>query len=211
MRTRADYGEYAVQKIPLYQVRPERAGIYYNHSLYADAGYIVTSSSVRSRYYREPARFAAQIAFYDTLEREFEKVMEIDTEDRIGPTIEIYKSRGRPAPFASRASLKGVPRVPYKPDSRAFEADFYSRMGYNYEFYGHLREASDCYVSGLGYSQTSLALMKSLVSGAIRCLTAMGRHDEVPALLDKAIASAPTEAARNEFRRMKRNSRPGGR
>jgi hypothetical protein len=55
----------------------------------------------------------------------------------------------------------------------------------------------------LSYPMTSIDLMKSLVLSATRCLMQLGRYGEIPGLLDRAIAAAPTPGAREEFRRIK--------
>ena len=211
IRARGEVGKYAVQTIPMFQVRPERASAYYDLSLYGDADYLITTSSVRSRYLREPSRFERQTAFYEILEESYSKVLEITSQNRTGPSIEVFRNPLRRPPFAGRGAVAGVPRVPVKPDSRAFEADFYSRMGFNYEFYSHFEGALGCYTAGLRYQMTSFALMKSLVLGAVRCLSALGRHEEIPALLDGAIAAAPSEADREELRRIKRSATAGAR
>ena len=49
LRAGVDYGRYAVQGIPMFQVVPERASRYYSLSLYGDADYVITTSFVRSR------------------------------------------------------------------------------------------------------------------------------------------------------------------
>jgi hypothetical protein len=211
IRARGEVGKYAVQMIPMFQVLPERASVYYDLSLYGDADYLITTSSVRSRYLREPSRFDGQIAFYESLEESYLKVFEITSANRTGPSIEIFRNPLRRLPFAGRGAVAGVPLVPAKRDRRAFEADFYGKMGFNYEFYSHFEGALGCYTAGLSYQMTSFALMKSLVLGAVRCLSALGRQEEIPALLDGAIAAAPSEAAREELSRIKRSATAGAR
>jgi hypothetical protein len=198
-----NYGRYAVIEIPMFQVVPERAGIYYYLSLYRDADYIITTSSVRSRYLQEPQRFAQQAAFYDSLETTYTKVAEIAARDRTGSTITIFKNQRQTVPFAKRSVLHGVWRVNAGRGNKAFEADFYSRLGFDYEFFAFYKEALSCYLSGLSYPMTSIDLMKSLVLSATRCLMQLGRYGEIPGLLDRAIAAAPTPGAREEFRRIK--------
>src|SRR4029077_10009845 len=58
---------YAVISVPLFQVDPARSAAFYDPTLYRVADAFVVTSAVRDRYRAEPARFAAQIAFYDTL------------------------------------------------------------------------------------------------------------------------------------------------
>lgn len=205
LRPGVDCGRYAVQTIPMFQVVPERASGYYDLSLYADADYVITTSSVRSRYMRQPARFHMQAAFYDSLEAEYHKVEEIAAAGRDGPAITIYESPRGGLPFARRDSVSGVKRVALKRDSRAFEADFYSKFGFNYEFFSFYEKALGCYIAGLTYPQSSVALMKSLVLSATRCMMRLGRYKDVLTLMDRAIASAPTERSREEFRRIREN------
>lgn len=201
-----DYGRYAVYTMPMFQVAPERAGVYYELSLYRDADYFISTSSVRSRYLREPTRFARQVAFYDSLEAAFLKVIEIDPDGRTGPSIAVFRNPRLEVPFAGRDEVIGTGRVPFQSGVSAFEADFYSQFGFNYEFFGFYREALNCYLTGLNYPIRDPGLMKGLVLSAGRCLVQLGREGEVPALLDEAIASAPTKALREEFRSIKQST-----
>ncbi len=55
------------------------------------AKYIAVSSSIYERYYREPERYAEQIAFYEALDREAELVYQIAPDHRTGgPTVKVY-------------------------------------------------------------------------------------------------------------------------
>ena len=82
---------YAIQPIAMFQTAPERSEVFYDLSLYQDADVIITTGAVRSRYLQEPERFAAQIRFYDALERTFQKVHQIDSKGKQGSTITIYR------------------------------------------------------------------------------------------------------------------------
>jgi 4-amino-4-deoxy-L-arabinose transferase-like glycosyltransferase len=193
-----DRPRYAVQPIPMSQVYPERSEAFYDLRLYRDADLFITSSSVRSRYGREPARFTRQIAFYDTLDAGFSKLREFGAGDRRGPTIAVYKRHERGVPFAFRKAVAG-PR-PLKP-SRPLGTEplFFKNLGVNYEAFKFYEEAIVCYDLAFMYEMARPTWYTEIILGKTRCLMALGRADEAVSFLHAAAERAPSRTMRERI------------
>ncbi len=197
---------YAVQQLPLLQVKPERSGVFYILSLYDIADVIITSSGVQARYLKEPDRFRPQIAFYDSLEKRFDKVKEFPSRGGTGPMVKIYKNPRQNVPFARRRTVSGpLPVEPSaEPISRA-EEFFYENLGLNYETYAYFPEALASYELAFRYPIVEPVAFKGLVLGRARCLVALGRHEEAIEFLKRTEKLAPDQAIRRSFQSMRQH------
>ena len=193
LRRVADRPQYAVQPVPMLQVYPERTSVYYDLRLYLDADFFITSSAIRSRYDREPARFASHIAFYDSLDIRFHRLQEFS--GPTGPTVTVYQNRGRRAPFAARGVIDG-PRPIRSSELSGTEALFYSNLGMNYEAFKYFEEAITCYGAALRYGMARPSWYTEIVLGMTRSLMVLGRVDETVSFLTKVAERAPTPEIR---------------
>jgi len=207
LRERRDTPFYAVQMLPLMQVRPNRSAAFYDLALYEDADVVITSSTVRARYVRDPDRFPSQVAFYEDLEGRFAKALESSPTGKTGPAIAVYVNPDCTVPFGERGTVEG-PRAVAAPDeherdiSRA-EEFFYDNLGLNYEAFGYPKEALAAYELAFRYPITTPPAFRSLVLGRVRCLLALGRPAEAVQVLDMGAASTPSEPDRGEFLRLR--------
>ena len=197
---RSDYDHYAVQQIPMVQVRPEITGLFYDLSLYRDADYVITTSAVRSRYLGNTQRFARQAVFYERLENNYQIARRFSPDESAGPVITVYKNPNHKAPFGDREFVEGPPQVGSSYGYSEAEANFYFWFGFNYESYSFYQVAYECYRWAMRYPATTSDLSRSLVLGSARCLVAMNRHDEALELVDRAIVSAATSADRDYYK-----------
>jgi hypothetical protein len=188
---------YAVQTLPLYQVRPETSGAFYDRSLYRDADLFVITSDVRDRYEREPQRFARQLAFYAELRASCSEVAEFRPDNGPGPTITIYFDPAQKIPFGYRTGVAGPSAPPQGSGAAAPEvASFLWQMGLNYELFGFLDAAVRCYDMGLAMGRLRPDALRSLAFGKARCLAAAGHLEEAVLFLGRAAeaCSSPREA-----------------
>lgn len=199
---------YAVQMLPLMQVKPNRSAVFYDLSLYEDVDVVITSGIVRGRYVHEAERFQSQVAFYADLERHFEKALELATTRNSEPAITIYINKRHAAPFGDRGVVAGPRAVAAPPDgerkiSRAEEI-FYDNLGLNYETFGYHDEALAAYELAFRYPITMPPVYASLVMGRVRCLLALGRPAEAVRVLEMGTAATPSAEDRERFLRAKR-------
>lgn len=201
---------YAIQPIPMFQVQPERAEIYYDPSLYDDADVIVTSSSVRSRYEREPERFRAQLLFYRKLEKDFRKVIEFVPQDGAGPTLRLYRNPLHTVPFAGRKRLSG-PRDLGDTQQKAIGSAeyFYSNLGLNYEAFRFYKEALACYTIAFKYPVVRPKNFIKLVLGKTRCLMRLEGREAAVSFLQRVSADAPTTYEREKILRLSNQLQSG--
>ncbi len=179
---------YAIQTMPMYQVRPENSAIFYQLGLYDEVvDCIVTSSSVVSRYRKNPALFQAQNAFYDSLALRWTKAKEFGPEDGSGPRIVIYRNPHGLEPFGKRRSTAFPPMPAIVPDALpgAFSA-FFDRQGFLFESFGYQDGATALYLHGLRYDDQPPEAVRPLVLGAIRTSLAAGRQQQALAILEQA-------------------------
>ncbi len=195
---------YAIQPLPMFQVKPELSEAFYDLSLYEVADMIITSSGVRSRYLADPSRFRHQVAFYDSLENGFQKVRVFLPQRKTGPTVIIYKNPRQGITFQERRAVKG-PRVlsPSRRTAAGARAIFYDTLGLNYETYGYFKEALDSYEMGFACQITHPQVFKNLALGKTRCLLALGEFERAADFLEKAAAAGPTPESREYFLHMR--------
>ncbi len=197
---------YAMFPIPMLQVRPELMSVFYDMRYYRDfADYIVTSSSVSSRYRKDPSLFAPMLAFYDSLDAHFELVREFDGDDGIGPRLHIYKNPRFDQVFAVRDSAPSPAGLPPLVETvNGSVGPFYERMGVNLEAFGFDAQAADAYLMATRYTESHQTFRFNCVMGALRCFLRAGRGPEFLALLDqveRAARSAEEQAYWQQLRR----------
>jgi hypothetical protein len=188
---------YAVVAMPMFQVKSENSAIFYNPALYDGvADIIVTSSSVASRYKKDPQLYAAQAAFYDTLETRWIKRREFGPQDGSGPRVTIWGNPHGLPPFAARRELALPPPPPVVPDLLPGTfAGYFDRLAFNYEGYGFYDHAAAVYGMGLRYPDQPPVLRRSLFMGAIRNSLSAGRTQQALAIVAEGERSLPREAA----------------
>lgn len=188
---------YAVQSIPMFQVGPERSAAFYDPSLYRVADAFVVTGAVRDRYRHEPARFAAQLALYDTLEQHWIRWRVFSAGRGPGSEIVIYRNPAQTMPFAGRRPDPGPLPELRVPAPTGGEAYFLYNLGLNYEVFGFRAQALPAFVRGIEFAATEPAQAAACAERAALLLERLGRRDEAVKLLDRAAAEArPSEAAR---------------
>jgi tetratricopeptide (TPR) repeat protein len=188
------------------QVYPERSAGFYDLQLYQDADIFITTSAIESRYRREPARFSAQLAFYDNIESACMKLATFSVPDGSKPTIAIYGVPGRRAPFAGRRDIRG-PQPLRTSTLSGVEALFYRNLGVNYEAFRFYEEAIRSYDLALGFIALNPSWYLESALGRARCLVALGRKSDAVSFLTAAAERAPTPAIREHVLRVGRSLR----
>jgi len=195
---------YAVVPMPMFQVAPERSQVFYDHSLYENADYIVTAGAVRSRYADEPTRFRRQIAFYDSLETGYTKIAEFSPSDGGGSLITVYKNPHHTLPFSKRKGVAPPRRLrPAGFPPTGSEELFYYNVGLNYEVFLYLEGAIAAYDMAFLYPVDRPSSYKNLVMRKTQCLLILNRREEAVAYLDKMITKAPTQGVRTQLQNLR--------
>ena len=186
---------YAVQRIPMFQVQPERSEVFYDLSLYENVDVIVTSSGVKSRYVQDPERFERQVAFYDSLEKSFHKIKEFVPSAPSGPMITVYTNPKQSTPFGLRNVVTAPPDPrPAPGHMTGAEVDFLINYAMNFETFGFWVAAVSCYEPALHYPYITGEEFQSCAIGVTRCLETLGKKREAAAFLQDAAAIAPDRA-----------------
>ena len=164
LKRKPDVKVYALVGLPMYQVLSQATSLFYDLSLYDDiADIIVTSSSVGSRYRKNPQLFAAQLAFYADLDKRYEKLREFGPADGSGPRITIYHNPRLTVPFATRTAVPPLPPPPVIKDLLPGSiGGYFDRMGYNFEAYGFYASGLTTYGLGLRYTDQPEEIRRSL-------------------------------------------------
>ena len=203
-----DVSIYAVQRVPMFQMGPERSEAFYDISLYDVADIFITSGAVESRYRRDPERFERQISFYDTLETNFTKIKEFLPNGATGPTITIYKSDRHDAPFSARTDLPGPRALRPRGDvPSGEEPTFYFHLGLNYETFKHYPQAIASYTEALRFPFIDPAMYWSVTLGITRVLMGVGQYEHAAEFLDRALGGAPTPDIANKIRELRKQLR----
>lgn len=201
---------YAMYPIPMLQVRPELSAPFYSLSQYADlADYIVTSSSVSSRYRKDPELFAPMVAFYDSLEARFALAREFGPEDGVGPRLRLYKNPNVNVPFSQRGTVA-------MPSSRPLLQELvpgvvgpcYQRMAVNFETFGYDLQAADAYLIAVRYAENRPGFQRSVLVGAVRCYLRAGRPDLANSVIDRAERAAPNAEEARYWQDLRRQLTP---
>ncbi len=212
IRARPGTKVYAVVALPMYQVMPENSAPFYDLPVYNErADFIVTSSSIGSRYRKEPQRYAAHNRFYDDLQRTWTQVREWGPADGSGPRITIFRNPHLAGTFAQRPNPSGgrLPRI-VRDQLPGSAAGYYERLAFVYEAYGFDRAASDVFRHGLLQRDQPFEVRQSLLNGALRCLLRAGYGNEALAVLDETERqpTSPAEAAYAARLRVQLTTRP---
>jgi 4-amino-4-deoxy-L-arabinose transferase-like glycosyltransferase len=199
-----DIRVYALVGLPMYQVMPENSALCYDLRLYQEAAdLIVTSSSVASRYRREPQRYAAQLGFYSAVESSWKKVREFGPQDGSGPRITIYRHPQERPPFSKRGAPP-PPAPPVVPDLLPGSiGGFFERLGFNYEAYGFHAAALEIFSMGLRYQDQPADIARSLRLGAVRNAVRLGQAGRVLALIDEGEKRAAGPAGAEYWRKLR--------
>jgi tetratricopeptide (TPR) repeat protein len=196
---------YAMLPIPMLQVRPELMSVFYNLDLYDDvADYIVTSSSVSSRYRKDPEKFHQQIDFYDKLEERYELAREFGPKDGSGPRLKIYRNPRRTTHFSQRRDVP-PPRFDLAKAQDTLPTvvgRHYQRYAVNLEMYGFYTQAAASYL--LAWTVTNIdphadrEFLRNLATGAVRSYLQAGLTQEAVRVI-RVVLEAETDPAGVQF------------
>jgi tetratricopeptide (TPR) repeat protein len=161
---------YAVQFVPMFQTVAERSAGFYDLALYRVADLFVVTGSVRARYEAEPARYAQQCAFYDSLDRRWPLAVHFSSAGHAGPEISIYRNPDHAGWFPSRRDVPGP--TPVRDSQSGMELYFYWNLGVNYETAGQFTRAIESYRTALRYPprSTDADLYTSIATRLAYCL-----------------------------------------
>jgi 4-amino-4-deoxy-L-arabinose transferase-like glycosyltransferase len=203
---------YAVQIVPMFQVKPERSEAFYDLDLYEAADLIVTTSQVSNRYRGDANLFRRQLAFYDSLGVRFDEAATFSSPAPHARTITLYRNPRQPVAFSARRPVQGpAPLSPSSKEETGEESFFYYNFGLNYEAFGFLDAAVASYSHALQYKNWRPRVFGSLALAMTRCLLTLGRTDEAGRFAEGAISRAPYPEDRNMIQQMRqRMSTPPG-
>jgi 4-amino-4-deoxy-L-arabinose transferase-like glycosyltransferase len=154
--------------VPMFQVEPERAAVYYDPRLYSEADAWVTTGAVRSRYQHEPERFPNQNEFYRWLETHWTEAARFEPPGGAGSEVILFRNPDRSEPFA----LRVTPPPPPTEMMRAGvgiegESTFYFNLGGNYYGFGHTKEAAECFETALSFPKITGGVTPERLSSAL--------------------------------------------
>ena len=182
---------YAMAPIPMLQVLPELTGVFYDPSLYDIVDYLVTSSSVESRYRKDPQRFPKHVAFYEALDRDWKLVRTFDADDGTGPRLKIYRNPKQSVPFSQRTSVTALTRpILGDPQIAGTIGRFFQRQALNLESYGFYEGASASYRLALQYPSPLPDFERDVTLGLLRCHQNLGQIDQAVQIAQAAAAAA---------------------
>lgn len=181
-KQRPDLKMYALLAMPMYQVMSQNTALFYDLKLYDDVADLwVTSTSVLSRYRKNPSLYKAQCSFYDSLAARWRTLREFGPADGSGPRITVYGNPRLKVPFAARRPALPPPAPPVVADLvPGTFSGFFERFGFLYESYGFQSAAGRVYEMGLRYPDQPAEGRRPLALGLIR--TALARGDGTLAL-----------------------------
>jgi 4-amino-4-deoxy-L-arabinose transferase-like glycosyltransferase len=193
--------EYAIQHLPMLQVRPETSAPFYDPSLYPDVDLIITSRDISARYRREPERFANQLAFYRSLERAFTRVAEFPPDESVEPEIVVWFNPHQTRPFGYRETVLGPGLLEVPPaELSGQESEFLANLGMNYETFGFFDEAVRAYEGGARYPfPPGRQIEWKLISGLVRCRLAKGDTTGAVEMLGEAADRTSVRGNREAF------------
>ncbi|HKQ57324.1 MAG TPA: hypothetical protein VJY35_05615, partial [Candidatus Eisenbacteria bacterium] len=189
---------YALISVPLFQVAPERSARFYDPALYRVADAFVVTGSARDRYRREPSRFAAQLAFYDTLAASWEVWKEFPANGGAGPWITVYRNPSQATPFSQRRPDPGPPPMLPPGPATGGEAYYYYNVGLNYELFGFLAAALRPFLAGAGLYASDPEPAVGCVERAAGILARAGQVADAGRLITEAESqfTRPADAQR---------------
>lgn len=196
---------YAVQELPMYQVDPERAGVFYDMNVLDVGDVFVTTEPVRGRYERDPSRFSREMEFYRRLDDDFDLAAEFPAGDGVGPGVRVYRRRGERRLFSQRGDVAPPPALETGlPAAPGAQERFYFQFGVNYEAFNHYSAAYSCYEAAFRYSLPDPTLLADVAIGMARTLVAMGQRDRAVGLLGK-MEPAARPGERERIRRFRQS------
>ncbi len=193
---------YAVQTMPMFVVGPERAVKYYALPRLALADAFVVTGSIRERYRGEPARYAHQIAFYDSLEARWPKAAHFEPNGGPGPAIDVYRNPDASAPFGARPEVLPADSAIATTDPlTGAEAFWYVNMGLNHELAGHDASAEACYRFALRFGRTEPVEFQRAALLLANLHDEQGRREEALRVLDRCARIAPSRGIAETLQR----------
>ncbi len=168
---------YGLQQMPMFQVQPERSAKYY-------------SLSHLPR--QDPARFAPQIAFYDSLDARWPRLVSFAPSHQPGPTITIYRNPAVTQPFGFRTP-------PTAPDSTfavagpvtGGEGFYYYNLGTIHAAFGQVEEAHDSYLLAVRFGGNEPDIYVNAGARLVGSLWDEGRQEAAMAVLAELMRRAP--------------------
>ncbi|MBN2071945.1 MAG: glycosyltransferase family 39 protein [Candidatus Krumholzibacteriota bacterium] len=201
--------DYALLPIPMFQSVSERSESFYDLSLYRMADIIITSSSVCSRYMKDPARYSKQNAFYVALARDYDIVFKSAEDASSGPVLTIFRSTRHHREFSRRKEIEFPSLLSLSGDlATGSEELFYLDLGLNYEAFGYYRQAIASYQLAFNFPVVRSSSYNSLILGMTRCLLATHSPEKAVELLEEAETAAPDQRSKDSFRRLRERIRP---
>jgi hypothetical protein len=214
---RGERPEYAIQHLPMFQVRPERSTPFYDPALLADVDLVVTTADVGDRYRREPTRFPRQLAFYRHLEENLTPVHAVPAVGSSGespgrPAMTVWFNPAQRRPFGWREEVDAPPEMRVPPGERSgSESEFLIELALNYETMGFVAAAREIYGNASRYPRRpGRQLERKLVTGLSRCLLAEGDTTAAIRTLETAARQAREPGDREVFLEESRAIRSGG-
>ncbi len=166
---------YAAQVLPMFQTQPERSAAYYNLRQHPGADYLLISGSVRSRYAREPARFARQLEFYAAVEKTWGHVRDFAPGSGIGPRLSLFRNPQWDQPYAQRVGSAPVVLPPSAQGLLRDEGFYYFNLGANAMEFGETEHAEQAFRLGLRYQPLRPEIALNLVLGTVRVMEGQGQ------------------------------------
>ena len=183
----------ALQVVPMFVMAPERSAKYYDVARYARADAFVVTSAIRERYRGDASRYAAQVAFYDTLARRWRLAARFEPHGGPGPVIEVYRNPAARGSFASRpAPAAADSAIAVTDPLTGAEAFWYLDQGLAEELAGHAAAAEDCYRLALRFGASEPAQYARVALRLAGLEDAEGRHDEAQGTLRSCAMRAPS-------------------
>jgi hypothetical protein len=200
----ADVPLYGLLQLPMLQVRSQLVAPFYDLDLYDWADYLITSSSVRGRYEREPQKYARMVTFYARVEREWPLVQTFEGHDMVGPEIRIYKNPQQDTVLARRGRVRAPASYPRIQDpGSGLVAPQLQRVGAILEIFGYYTAAAEAFELALTYPPMAEDLKQSCVLRAMQAHMRAGQRDRAQALLEAALAASRSPEQRAMYQQLK--------
>jgi 4-amino-4-deoxy-L-arabinose transferase-like glycosyltransferase len=189
---RAQRSFYSYFQVPLFQVEWQQAAAFYDLRLYREADVLITTSSVQSRYTRDPDRFPHQVSFYDRVSSELAESVTFESSGT-GPSIVVYRHRPGRQPFSRRTVGPTPPLQPPVELRSHWYGSYYYRMAVNYEAWNHLPQAIAAYEMAVPFMGGDSEVYREVVFGMTRCLALTGGRERALEFIERMKARAPTQ------------------
>jgi hypothetical protein len=170
-------GPSTLHRTPHVSVASRAVGEFYDVMLYPDADYVITTGSIRDRYAKDPAKFAAQLEFYRQVDARCRKVREF----RPGQRAHFHISDRSTGAFGRRASVS-EPRELATEGRTGREAGFYFSMGTKLRILPASAAGSgQLSFRARPWKRRPTGLFSALAFGYARCLDRLGRAEQARA------------------------------